>query len=251
MAARRLTPRGCLKFIPKGAGASIPLHAVSFGGGQRIAVQVAPDAERSEGQTPVSEMKLLLLDTGSSTLAFCDSSLGAELSALQTSYISCNQCPWQPFQSFPPSRLTRHGGMNFPDGESGSNLGYAVRLAAIFVSFIPCHPWGLMSTPPRLEKGYFYKGALDLENDLTLQSGYYSVMVSYCAITCRVPVKCWRTPCLLCLQDEESGMPCKDGLEGIFGVFAPLELNTAPPPAIVTHNVTRTTQPSTDCFYPP
>jgi len=60
---------------------AIPMNCVDFEGGLRLTVSVAPASQSSYD---------CLLDTGSSTLAFCDSSLESSLSTLKTQYISCN-----------------------------------------------------------------------------------------------------------------------------------------------------------------
>jgi len=112
---------------------AIQLNSVSFEGGLRLTVSVGP------AQTSTYEC---LLDTGSSTLAFCDSSLESSLSSLKTDYISCNLY-------------------------GSGNTGY----------------WG-----------FFYKGAIGVGSDLSIDAAYYSVM------------------------DQEVSMPCGSGLEGIFGV---------------------------------
>lgn len=99
-----------------GNGATLSLDAANFDGGNRLAINVAP----ADTSTPLQR---LLLDTGSSTLAFCVPSVATPVAALRTEYFSCN----------------RYG--------SGSSGYY----------------------------GYFYRGSLNLENDLTLSSSYYSV----------------------------------------------------------------------------
>jgi len=63
------------------AAAAIPMNSVNFGGGLRLTVNVNP-----EGQAPQET----LLDTGSSSLAFCDSSLESSLKDVKTDYLSCN-----------------------------------------------------------------------------------------------------------------------------------------------------------------
>lgn len=63
------------------AASAIPLNCVNFEGGLRLTVNVNP-----QGESPQES----LLDTGSSTLAFCDSSLEDSLKSLKTDYLSCN-----------------------------------------------------------------------------------------------------------------------------------------------------------------
>lgn len=62
--------------------ASIPMNAVNFEGGLRLVVLGNPASLKPQE---------LLLDTGSSTLAFCDSSLAKTLAAAKTEYLSCNK----------------------------------------------------------------------------------------------------------------------------------------------------------------
>lgn len=58
------------------------MNCVNFEGGLRLTVNVNPQGQSAQES---------LLDTGSSTLAFCDSSLGDSLKSLQTDYMSCNK----------------------------------------------------------------------------------------------------------------------------------------------------------------
>mmetsp|Transcript_52944 Transcript_52944/g.113042 ORF Transcript_52944/g.113042 Transcript_52944/m.113042 type:complete len:371 (+) Transcript_52944:173-1285(+) len=67
--------------VPLTSSGTLPMDAVNFAGGLRLTVNGAP-----HGQKPQS----LLLDTGSSTLAFCDASLAESVRSLQTNYMSCN-----------------------------------------------------------------------------------------------------------------------------------------------------------------
>jgi hypothetical protein len=60
---------------------AIPMNAVNFEGGLRLTVAGNPKSLQPQD---------LLLDTGSSTLAFCDSSLARSLKLLKTDYLSCN-----------------------------------------------------------------------------------------------------------------------------------------------------------------
>jgi len=57
------------------------MNCVNFGGGLRLTVNVSP-----QGLSPQE----CLLDTGSSTLAFCDSSIESSVQSLKTDYMSCN-----------------------------------------------------------------------------------------------------------------------------------------------------------------
>jgi len=109
------------------------MNCVNFEGGLRLTVKVNPHGQSSQE---------CLLDTGSSTLAFCDSSLESSVQSLKTDYMSCN----------------KYG---------SGNEGY----------------WG-----------FFYKGAIGVGSDLSIDSSYYSVM------------------------HQEVSMPCGQGLQGIFGV---------------------------------
>ena len=67
--------------------ASIPLAATSWSGGVRLLMAVSPVA--TNGQLLPAQK--LVVDTGSSTLAFCQSSFLQEASFESTDYISCNQ----------------------------------------------------------------------------------------------------------------------------------------------------------------
>jgi hypothetical protein len=64
----------------------IPLNALTFAGGPRLTIAASPIAADGSSQPP----QQLLLDTGSSTLAFCDSKLADKVKSLQTNYYSCN-----------------------------------------------------------------------------------------------------------------------------------------------------------------
>ena len=64
---------------------SVPLSASWFAGGPRLLVDVSP---ASNGE-PLPAQRLLL-DTGSSTLAFCQNSLLQEAAYEETGYVSCN-----------------------------------------------------------------------------------------------------------------------------------------------------------------
>jgi len=64
------------------AASAIPMNCVNFEGGLRLTVKVNPKGDSAQE---------CLLDTGSSTLAFCDSSLESSLKSLQTDYMSCNK----------------------------------------------------------------------------------------------------------------------------------------------------------------
>jgi len=59
----------------------IPMNCVNFEGGLRLTVSAAPSSLQSQE---------LLLDTGSSTLAFCDASISSSVKSLKTDYLSCN-----------------------------------------------------------------------------------------------------------------------------------------------------------------
>jgi len=61
---------------------AIPMNCVNFEGGLRLTVNVEPQG---------SSAQECLLDTGSSTLAFCDSTLETSLKSLKTDYMSCNK----------------------------------------------------------------------------------------------------------------------------------------------------------------
>ena len=66
---------------------SIPLSAVSWSGGQRLLMAVSPVSSSGE----LLPAQKLVVDTGSSTLAFCQSSFLQEAAFESTDYISCNQ----------------------------------------------------------------------------------------------------------------------------------------------------------------
>lgn len=68
------------------AEAAIPLNGATFSGGPRLTIYASPLAADGTVNAP----QQLLLDTGSSTLAFCDSSLANSVKALQAKYYSCN-----------------------------------------------------------------------------------------------------------------------------------------------------------------
>jgi len=63
------------------AAAAIPMNCVNFEGGLRLTVNVNPEGQAAHE---------CLLDTGSSSLAFCDSSLESSLESIKTDYLSCN-----------------------------------------------------------------------------------------------------------------------------------------------------------------
>jgi len=63
------------------AAAAIPMNCVNFEGGLRLTVNVNPEGQAAQE---------CLLDTGSSSLAFCDSSLESSLTDVKTKYLSCN-----------------------------------------------------------------------------------------------------------------------------------------------------------------
>lgn len=67
-------------------GVSIGLDVASWGGGPRLGISVSPHDEHGNVLPP----QKLVLDTGSSTLAFCDASFADKLKSLQTQYYSCN-----------------------------------------------------------------------------------------------------------------------------------------------------------------
>ncbi|CAE7830476.1 unnamed protein product [Symbiodinium necroappetens] len=120
------------------ASLSVPLHA-TFWGGPRLLVDVTPEA--STGKEVASQR--LLLDTGSSTLAFCEQGLLQQTIYEMTDYVSCN--------AYNPG---------------GNYTGY----------------WGP-----------FVVGDLTAGN-LSMRNSTYSVMAN------------------------QVGMPCSDGVEGIFGI---------------------------------
>ncbi|CAE7254809.1 cmdD [Symbiodinium sp. CCMP2592] len=120
------------------ASLSVPLHA-TFWGGPRLLVDVAPEA--ATGKQVASQR--LLLDTGSSTLAFCEQGLLQQTLYEMTDYVSCN--------AYNPG---------------GNYTGY----------------WGP-----------FVVGDLTAGN-LSMHNSTYSVMAN------------------------QVGMPCGDGVEGIFGI---------------------------------
>mmetsp|Transcript_109947 Transcript_109947/g.154183 ORF Transcript_109947/g.154183 Transcript_109947/m.154183 type:complete len:383 (+) Transcript_109947:33-1181(+) len=120
------------------ASLSVPLHA-TFWGGPRLLVDVAPEA--ATGKQVASQR--LLLDTGSSTLAFCEQGLLQQTLYEMTDYVSCN--------AYNPG---------------GNYTGY----------------WGP-----------FVVGDLTAGN-LSMHNSTYSVMAN------------------------QVGMPCSDGVEGIFGI---------------------------------
>jgi len=67
------------------AAAAIPMNCVDFEGGLRLTVTANPDGQRPQET---------LLDTGSSSLAFCDEdgqSIEESLTSLKTDYLSCNK----------------------------------------------------------------------------------------------------------------------------------------------------------------
>jgi len=64
------------------AASAIPMNCVNFEGGLRLTVGVNPEGQSAQE---------CLLDTGSSTLAFCDSSLESSVQSLKTDYMSCNK----------------------------------------------------------------------------------------------------------------------------------------------------------------
>ncbi|CAE7836846.1 ANKRD17 [Symbiodinium sp. CCMP2592] len=118
---------------------SIPLSAVSWSGGQRLLMAVSPVSSSGE----LLPAQKLVVDTGSSTLAFCQSSFLQEAAFESTDYISCNQ--YNP---------------------GGDPTGY----------------WGP-----------FVQGDV-LAGNMTFQKASYSIMAF------------------------EENMPCKDGIQGIFGI---------------------------------
>mmetsp|Transcript_56351 Transcript_56351/g.105643 ORF Transcript_56351/g.105643 Transcript_56351/m.105643 type:complete len:485 (+) Transcript_56351:70-1524(+) len=66
---------------------SVPLEAIAWGGGARLLIAVSP-AAATGGRLSAQR---LVVDTGSSTLAFCQQSLAQEAAYKSTDYISCNQ----------------------------------------------------------------------------------------------------------------------------------------------------------------
>jgi len=63
------------------AAGAIPMNCVNFEGGLRLTVNVSPQGKAAQE---------CLLDTGSSSLAFCDSLFEGPLEYLKTDYLSCN-----------------------------------------------------------------------------------------------------------------------------------------------------------------
>ena len=118
---------------------TIPLAATSWSGGPRLLMAVSP-VDANGGLLPAQR---LVVDTGSSTLAFCQSSLLQEAAYQETNYISCN--------------LYNPG---------GSFTGY----------------WGPFVA------GHLHAGGV------TFQNSFYSIMA------------------------QEAGMPCRNGIDGIFGI---------------------------------
>jgi len=75
-----------LLFVASVDAAGIILDSVNFEGGPRLLITASPkDADGND--LPAQK---LLLDTGSSTLAFCDSSLADKLKTFKSEYYSCN-----------------------------------------------------------------------------------------------------------------------------------------------------------------
>ncbi|CAE7537844.1 unnamed protein product, partial [Symbiodinium sp. CCMP2456] len=118
---------------------AIPLAATSWSGGPRLLMEVSPVGANG-GLLPAQR---LVVDTGSSTLAFCQSSFLQEAAYQETNFISCN--------------LYNPG---------GSFTGY----------------WGPFVA------GQLHAGSV------TFQNSFYSIMV------------------------QEAGMPCRNGIDGIFGI---------------------------------
>lgn len=87
-----LAMTAALAFISIACGAPshsaivMPLDAINFEGGPRLTITASPVS--SSGR--ILPAQKLLLDTGSSTLAFCNSSLEAEVKSFQSEYYSCN-----------------------------------------------------------------------------------------------------------------------------------------------------------------
>lgn len=75
------TPPGGEQLSSSSTGATIPLSATVFEGGGRLTISANP---------PGAPPQELLLDTGSSTLAFCNRNLGNALGHERTRMLSCN-----------------------------------------------------------------------------------------------------------------------------------------------------------------
>ena len=118
---------------------TIPLAATSWSGGPRLLMEVSP-VDANGGLLPAQK---LVVDTGSSTLAFCQSSFLQEAAYQETNFISCN--------------LYNPG---------GAFTGY----------------WGPFVA------GQLHAGSV------TFQNSFYSIMA------------------------QEAGMPCRNGIDGIFGI---------------------------------
>lgn len=80
MTSVRLAVAGTVAVV--GGATQLPLNAVDFLGGLRLTVSASPQG------LPAGE---LLLDTGSSTLAFCNANLASSLTGEKTQYMSCNK----------------------------------------------------------------------------------------------------------------------------------------------------------------
>jgi len=65
----------------------ISLDAMSWADGLRLAINVSLMAPVGGADIPAQR---LVLDTGSSTLAFCDTNLAQQVQSLRTNYVSCN-----------------------------------------------------------------------------------------------------------------------------------------------------------------
>mmetsp|Transcript_56815 Transcript_56815/g.143998 ORF Transcript_56815/g.143998 Transcript_56815/m.143998 type:complete len:495 (-) Transcript_56815:236-1720(-) len=81
-----LPPSSGSQTLVANQGIEIPLSVKSWGDGLRLAISVNP-VDASGNALPTQE---LVLDSGSSTLAFCDASLAQQVAPLQVSYVSCN-----------------------------------------------------------------------------------------------------------------------------------------------------------------
>jgi hypothetical protein len=85
--ARSAYKAGVMMTLAVGADAAgMALDAINFEGGARLLVTASPISPSGEHISP----QKLLLDTGSSTLAFCDSSLIDKVKSLQQNDYSCN-----------------------------------------------------------------------------------------------------------------------------------------------------------------
>lgn len=92
-----LSPAQSPTTTPPQASRTISLSLIHWGGGPRLVVDLAPAARRLAASASGSDggswlpAQQLILDTGSSTLAFCSNALSSEAAYSPTNYISCNK----------------------------------------------------------------------------------------------------------------------------------------------------------------